>query len=199
MSLLEDAVSGAPHARFVALVTQRAELGQARYGERHLTGPSLLDALVTECADAFNYAVMETARLHPLQAPAIQGPLEALTSRLGVFGRLVCDVAVDLGADPVDFTALCRAQLGHVGARQYGNDAYLTRQNLPEALEELADARVMVDLELDRRATTGEGDLPTDHALVALGVVIEVMGAAVASVHDHIAHAPRSTAAALAA
>ena len=139
--------------QFIELTRERLELGKQRYGDRYMTGPSLLPVMAEEAADAFNYASMEAVRVAELElASDTAAALGALRGTLQFFGENVLRTAnglVDAHDHFVDFAA---DRMRPPAADEYRMDAWKTRLNLPEAVEELADFYVLSRLEVCRLA-----------------------------------------------
>ncbi len=162
---------------FAQLTRERLALGQSRYGDRHLTGPSLMPLMAEEAADAFNYVAMEAARTAGLDLPADDAAaLGTLRGTLQFYGENVLRSA----GDQTPFADFAAARMRPPAADEYRKDAWKTRLNLPEAVEELADLHVLSRLEIMRllhqdQLTKGNhhsvkatGDVATSIAVIAL-------------------------------
>ena len=139
-----------PAATYRTLVDQRRRRGQQLHGNRHLREGGQLKRATAEIADTRVYIELERDRLIH-QRTITAGQLQTLnrllkqTTRVGertaAAAREVCDPAVQ-------FADLLSERSAY-GERKFG-DAYLARDNLTEALEELADAQIFISLQADR-------------------------------------------------
>ncbi len=167
--------------QFAKLTRERLELGQSRYGDRYLTGPSLMPVMAEEAADAFNYVAMEVARTAGLRLPAeTAAALGALRGTLQSYGENVLRSAGDIDGNRIAFLDFAAARMRPPAADEYRKDAWKTRLNLPEAVEELADLHVLSRLEIMRllhqdqltqgnhRSVKATGDVATSIAVTAL-------------------------------
>lgn len=136
--------------QFAQITQNRLELGNSRYGDRHLTGPALMPVMAEEAADAFNYVAMEVARTADLRLPAeTAAGLGALRGTLQAYGDCVLRAAAG-GGHQIAFLDFAAARMRPPVADEYRTDAWKTRLNLPEAVEELADLHVLSRLEVLR-------------------------------------------------
>jgi len=156
---------------YEALVQARRSYGQRTYGDRHLQREDLLGVLVEEAADTKVYLRLEQQRWElrrPDLADRLGDRLDIAIAAATAFGRLCSGVRQTVGATaaggPFDAVFAGRWQFG---ADNYG-DAYLDRDNLAEALEEVADAQIAVLLERERLTHHGALDGAVQHALEVL-------------------------------
>jgi hypothetical protein len=143
--------------RYRALVSDRRRLGDERYGARHLARSDLAANCVEEVVDAVVYLTLAARAWAASSVP----PSVALEQRLA---RLVrdairlgerCCVLAEPGVPPEEAFAHTLRERFQFGESRYG-DAYLQRENLGEALEEIADCQILVELERERhRHLTG--------------------------------------------
>lgn len=139
--------------RYRQLVTGRRQLGDLRYGTRHLDRGDLAHNRVQEAADAVVYMTLTrrawaAGQLTPSPAQADRlARLAADARRLGEQCSLLADPAA---AAASAFAGVLRDRFAY-GERHY-HDAYLSRENLWEALEEIADCDILVALDRERHA-----------------------------------------------
>ena len=142
-------------ADFEALVDARRRGGLRRHGDRHLRRADLLDVAVGEVADTLVYLELEHAKWRR-RDPAIL--LERVAEHLPVCGCKTVALGEDLEQVARQLAAPARAfkqafdERWRYGAARFG-DQYLHRDNLAEALEEIADVEIFLGLEADRRRT----------------------------------------------
>lgn len=144
--------------RYDALVAQRRELGQQRYGDVYLApGWDFATPLQVEAADTINYLALERDRLRHRDPGTLArgwltfGRLDNQAKRFAALARGAVGALAPAAA--CDIAELTGARMAE-GHRRFGC-AHLERPNLPEALEEIADAQILCELELRRRAHHG--------------------------------------------
>jgi hypothetical protein len=136
--------------RYRLLVQRRRELGDSRYGDGHLRRRDLADNRVQEVADAVVYLTLAARAWGAGQLPAnfaLEDRLARLVRDLLRLGEL-CTRAAGAGSPPDAFAAVLSDRFAY-GQSHHG-DAYLRRENLAEALEEIADCQILVALERER-------------------------------------------------
>lgn len=150
-------------AAYEDLVERRRTFGLAKFGDRHLTRTDLLTVCQGEIADALVYLRLENQR-RKITTVGYEGvrdlyrQCEQQTLKLGHALNLVA--AGTSTPTPPFLTQF--EERWQFGADTYG-PAYLDRENLPQALEELADFEVFLALERDRLEHDGD-----DRASLAL-------------------------------
>ncbi len=178
--------------QFLQLVQERKALGQQRHGDSYLTGPSLLPVMTEEAADAYNYALMEIARVSRVDPHFDFQGLSALAGALALFGeRLTGTTAAATGRIEA-FADLAAKRMKSPAAAEYRADAWKTRANLPEAVEELADLYVLSRLEIALRHHRGERSQPLHLAILRYGdlageLAIAALEITVPAVHETLA------------
>jgi len=136
------------HRAYKQRVAERRRRGMERYGDRHLhdpEGPRFICRVLTEVVDCGNYLDMEIRRWQRDggREGALDG-LRELLDRAERLGRRVAHVARDLCDTTSDFERVRTSQWA-LGKATYG-EGYYTRDNLIEALDELADAEIYLAL-----------------------------------------------------
>lgn len=141
-----------PQVDFKAMLAERRAYGDRTFGNRHLTNDhKQLRRSTTEIADCHVYLTLEIEsrrRRRTLTAghlsiiSALLIDIAEVGETLAAATRLICDPR---GAT---FNSL-RAQRWGYGERKH-RESYVGRDNLYEALEELADASIFVSLAAER-------------------------------------------------
>ncbi|HEV7805418.1 MAG TPA: hypothetical protein VGO80_06355 [Solirubrobacteraceae bacterium] len=170
-----------PQIDFQAMVDRRRAYGDRTFGTRHLTGNyRQLRRATTEIADCHVYLTLE------LDSRRRRCTLTAGHHR--IIGGLLTDIA-DVGEVLADATRMiCDPQVAFNDLRQerwgYGErkhaQSYIGRDNLYEALEELADAHIFVTLQAERLRARGQYPEEIRAVLVDVQERIEALAFAVA-------------------
>jgi hypothetical protein len=149
------------HCRaYERLRERRRRLGERLYGSRHLSRTDLATNRVQEAADTVVYLTLHRRALVRQGPPGAPAAVERLTRLIRDGERIgwLCAELVEPSPSPVDFGEVLAARHAY-GERHYG-DQYVSRDNLAEALEEIADCDLLGDLERERRAHLGVGEHP---------------------------------------
>ena len=170
-----------PRIDFKAMVARRRAYGDQRFGTRHLTGNyRQLRRATTEIADCHVYLTLEleSRRRRCTLTAGHQRIISALLADIAEVGevlakgaRLICDPGVR-------FNDL-RAERWGYGARKHA-ESYVGRDNLYEALEELADAHIFVTLQAERLRARGQYPDEVQRLLVDAHEHIEALACEVA-------------------
>ncbi|HWC27915.1 MAG TPA: hypothetical protein VG474_15095 [Solirubrobacteraceae bacterium] len=162
--------------RHRALVAERRARGDALYADRHRSAATgQLRRATSELADTHVYIGLERERIrHGGELTA--GRLHAFdrlldhTRRIGeqlaAATREICDPSVDFDA--------VRAERAAYGERTFG-ERYLQRDNLHEALEEIADAQIFIALHADRLRHRGRHDDAVQQLLVDANDAVDAL------------------------
>lgn len=172
-------------ARYRQLVLDRRQLGDARYGSRHVHRTDLAHNRVQEIADAVVYLTLAAQAWAAGQLPAndqLEQRLARLVRDLMRLGELCSQVAQPDGPAAALFAAELRARFAY-GESHHG-DAYLERENLAEALEEIADCEILVALELERHDALAGGPLGNRSALQEIADRCTAIGELVWALRD---------------
>ena len=137
--------------RHRALVTERRARGDSIHGNRHLSAATgQLRRATGELADAHVYVALERERMRRggrLTAGRLHA-FDGLLEHTRRVGEQVAAAAREICDPSVDFDALRKQRVAY-GERTFG-ERYRHRDNLQEALEELADAQIFISLQADR-------------------------------------------------
>jgi hypothetical protein len=135
------------------LLQQRRRLGDSLYGRRHLSRGDLAESRVQEAADTVVYLRLHRLALAGSHPPGTLERLERLIRDGERLGEL-CASILDCASASSGFAEMLAVRLAY-GERNYG-EAFRTRDNLTEALEEIADCDLLGVLERERhRHLTG--------------------------------------------
>lgn len=171
-----------PHVDFAAMVARRRAYGDETFGTRHLTGNyRQLRRATTEIADCHVYLTLEleSRRRRCTLTAGHQRIISALLTDIAEVGEVLA-VATRVICDPaVTFNDLRHERWGY-GAHKHA-DSYVGRDNLYEALEELADAHIFVSLQAERLRHRGQYPDEIQRVLVDAQERIEALARDVAS------------------
>jgi hypothetical protein len=175
-----------------ALVKHRRNVGDARYGTRHLQRTDLAANRVQEAADTVVYLTLTarawTAAPHT-RPPEMYARLASLARDAGALGERCATLTNPYSA--AAFGPVLRARFQY-GTRRYG-DSYLGRENLWEALEELADCEILVALDRERHAHLSETRHPHDGQLREITGRCRTLGALILALRGELTSNPPGT------
>lgn len=148
-----EAVGESAAARFASLINQRVEYGQHLYGAVDPDAPSYLPTVQMELCDASSFLDLEVRRW---QSAGLVAPPHwtSICQRGQGELRVLGDAVTRCGGPSYRSVAAQRSAYGQM----VHGEAYRHRANLPEALEELADAVVYLGLERERLAHHTDAD-----------------------------------------
>ena len=171
-----------PHVDVAAMVARRRAYGDQTFGTRHLTGNyRQLRRATTEIADCHVYLTLEleSRRRRCTLTAGHQRIISALLTNIAEVGEVLA-AATRMICDPdVTFNDLREARWAF-GARKH-RESYIGRDNLYEAMEELADAHIFVSLQAERLRARGQYPDEVQRMLVDAQERIEVLARDVAS------------------
>lgn len=165
-----------------AMIARRRAYGDKTFGARHLTSNyRQLRRATTEIADCHVYLTLEleSRRRRCTLTAGHQRIIGALLTDIAEVGEVLA-AATRVICDPgVTFNDLRHERWGY-GARKHA-DSYVGRDNLYEALEELADAHIFVSLQAERLRHRGQYPDEVQRVLVDAQARIEALARDVAS------------------
>ena len=171
-----------PHVDFAAMVARRRTYGDETFGTRHLLGNyRQLRRATTEIADCHVYLTLEleSRRRRCTLTAGHQRILSGLLTDIAEVGEVLAAATRMICDRRVTFNDL-RAERWEFGARKH-HESYLGRDNLYEALEELADAHIFVSLQAERLRARGQYPEEVRTVLVDAQERIEALARDVAS------------------
>ena len=149
-------------AEYETLVATRRHDGLRRHGDRHLQRTDLLDVAIGEVADTLVYLELEHAkwrRRNPtILVTLVADHLPVSGCKTVALGEAIEQLARQLEVRTRTFNQAF-GERWRYGADRFG-DQYLRRDNLAEALEEIADVEIFLGLEADRRRFQGIAGAP---------------------------------------
>ena len=155
-----------PQQEIQDLIDERAAKGFRRYGpDAHLQRTDLLELVAVELVDTAAYVHMDAKRrVHLRLDPSARAGLADVVVRCHNLATRVLDTRRHPDHHRLRTVQLV-AQQEQVG-QQYG-EQWPTRENIAEAMEEIADAVVFLTLEIDRvKRTDPNRELLSDLALL---------------------------------
>lgn len=176
--------------RYQQLVHDRRRLGDERYGARHLRRNDLASDRVQEAADTVVYLTL-TGRAWAAGQVPFSAELEERLARLirdAIRLGERCSALAEPDAPAAEAFAAVLRERFDFGERHHG-EAFLARENLGEALEEIVDCDILVELERERdranaRPNRELGEISDSCA--ALGELVLALRDRVVREHPHI-------------
>jgi hypothetical protein len=148
---------------YTALLATRRRFGQLHYGDAYLNDPSWFHEALREATDTVIYLALEQDRWQRATAgePARMTELSALIVRAVHLANLAANAQRAINGEGESFRAAFFTRWRY-GFEHYG-EAHLQRDNLAEALEELADVEIACELEPVHAAHRGQPLTPAQH------------------------------------